>query len=165
MSRSQQLALDFVEAELARELELRSSLEQRAGGLVSTYSALVAAGVAIAALIRKDSPIDEGMPLALICIGGVVALMGVLAAVAALTPLNVGAVPLDDLKEMVAFAATDSDTDAVLRNRREDVGLALVDAINDAQQTVKTKALANLVSASCLVLGLSLFASAVFVAL
>lgn len=165
MSRSQELALDFLEGELARELKLRASLEQRAGGLISTYSAIVAAGLGIAALVKTDSPINEGAPLILACAGGLVGLAGLLAAVVALTPINVGAVHTDDLREMVQLAADDPDSEPITKARLEEIGNALVVAVADAQQSIKTKAISTLVSVTCLIAGLGLFASAIFVAL
>lgn len=165
MTRPTALALDFVRGELAREQALRDSLEQRANSLISAYTATVAVGIALAALIGLDSEISTGAPLILICIGGGVIALGLFAALVAIVPLNLGATDASDLRQLSERAAADHDTDDVMRERQGELVAMVVEEILVLRRLSAVKAIALLIGSIGFVASLALFAVAFFVAL
>jgi hypothetical protein len=165
MSRSTALAFEYVVYEVTREGELKTSLESRANALISAYTASIAAGIALAALVETNSPITEGAPLVLTCVGAGLAVAGLIAAVVALTPLNVGAIDEEEMRDLPSKAKSDPDTVEAATAREAELTTVLVDELTALRNSSKVKAMAVLIGTVFFVAAVILFAAGLTIAL
>lgn len=165
MSRLTSLALEYVRDELGREHHLRTSLEARANALISAYIGSVAAAIALAALVETDSPISEGTPLIALLVGGGLVVVGLMALLVAIVPVDVGAVDEDDIRALAENAKAESDTTEAVTAREAELTELLADEVIALRGATKLKARALVAGTVAFVAAAAVFAVGLSIAL
>lgn len=165
MSRLTALALEYVRDELGREHHLRTSLEGRANALISAYIGSVAAAIALAALVETDSPISEGTPLIALLVGGGLVVVGLMALLVAIVPVDVGAVDEDDIRALAESAKAEPDTADAVTAREAELTELLADEVIALRGATKLKARALVAGTVAFVAAAAVFAVGLSIAL
>lgn len=159
------VVLTHLETALDRESAVRSSIEQRIGSLTGVYTAVVAAGIALAALVETDTPISTGAPRIMLVIGGGLAVAGLVACVAGLTPQLVGEPTDGDYLALPRLARADDDANIGTYEGKYDLAEALAEDLVVMRHGSGFKANCLAIGAAGFVASLTLFTLSLVVAL
>lgn len=159
------VVLSHLETALDRESAARSSIEQRIGSLTGVYTAVVAAGIALAALVETDTPISTGAPRILLVLGGATAVVGLVACVAGVTPQLVGEPTDGDYLALPRLAREDDVAGIGTYDGKYDLAEALAEDLVVMRNGSGFKANCLAVGAAGFVVSLTFFAMSLIVAL